>query len=178
MNPLAPLASAIQFPAQVAERVLRDLDAMAEVARSVPRVIALLESLDQTAKQVLALGERIDRRAEAILGLGEALEQRAEAILGLGGRIDERGAELVALGERFNVIGDQMLTEANLVHTRAAEVVETAREMITVLPAIRRAVELGEPLEGAIERFARIVERIPGGPSTPARRPAAIDEPG
>lgn len=135
VNPLAPLASAIQLPAQVAERVLRDLDAMAEVARSVPRVIALLESLDQTAKQVLALGER------------------------------------------FNVIGDQMLTEANLVHTRAAEVVETAREMITVLPAIRRAVELGEPLEGAIERFARIVERIPGGPSTPARRPAGIDEP-
>lgn len=144
-----PLLAAVQLPAQLTQRVLRDLDAIADVARSVPRAIALLESLDETAKQVLALGERID----------------------------QRGAELVALGEQFNTIGDQMLTEARLVHTRAAEVVETAGEMITVLPAIRRAVELGEPLEGAIERFARIVERIPGAPAPAARRPGVIEEP-
>ncbi len=152
-----PLLAPIEIPTRLAGRVMRDLDAIAEVARSVPRVLTLLENLDRRAEQILVLGERIDSRAAAILELG--------------GRIDERGGELVALGDRFNVIGEQMLGEARLVHERAAEVVTQASAMVAVLPSVRRAVEIGEPLEGAIERFARVVDRLPGAPT---RRP---DEP-
>ncbi len=151
-----PLTAPIELPLRLGSRVMRDLDAMADVARSVPRAIALLESLDRRAGQVLELGERIDRRAEAMLELGQSLDRRADAILTLGGKIDERGAELGA-------IGSQMLTEAKLVQERAAEVVAGANEMIAVLPSVRRAIEIGEPLEGAIERFARVVDRLPGG---------------
>ena len=140
---------------------MRDLDAMAEVARSVPRVISLLESLDRRAGQVLDLGERIDQRAESILALGE--------------RIDERGAELAALGDSFNEIGTQMLTEARLVHERAGEVVAQANQMIAVLPSVKRAIEIGEPLEGAIERFARVVDRLPGAGSRPAKIARFLD---
>jgi hypothetical protein len=79
------------------------------------------------------------------------------------------------MGENFNEIGTQMLKEARLVHERAGEVVAQANEMVAVLPTVKRAIEIGEPLEGAIERFARVVDRLPG---SPARTPkeAAIDE--
>jgi len=155
-----PLLAPIEITVGLGQRVMRDLDAMSEVARSVPRAISLLESLDRRAGQVIELGERIDARAEAMLELGQNLDRRAEAILTLGGRIDERGEELGAIGK-------QMLTEARLVEQRAAEVVAGANEMIAVLPTVRRAIEIGEPLEGAIERFARVVDRLPGSSSQP-----------
>ena len=157
-----PLLAPFELTIGLGSRVMRDLDAMSEVARSIPRVIGLLESLDRRAGQVLDLGERIDARAEAMLELGHSLDRRAEAILTLGGRIDERGAELGA-------IGSQMLTEARLVQERAAEVVQGANEMIAVLPSVKRAIEIGEPLEGAIERFARVVDRLPGAPAQSRR---------
>ncbi len=59
-----------------------------------------------------------------------------------------------------------MLTEARLVHERAGEVVAQANEMVAVLPTVKRAIEIGEPLEGAIERFARVVDRLPGAGQT------------
>ena len=97
------------------------------------------------------------------------MDRRAESILSLGATIDERGAELVALGDRFTEVGESMLTEARLVQERAAEVVAQANEVVAVLPTVRRAIEIGEPLEGAIERFARVVDRLPGT-SAPSRR--------
>jgi hypothetical protein len=166
-----PLLAPFEITVGLGSRVMRDLDAMAEVARSVPRAIALLESLDRRAGQVLELGERIDSRAAAILELGETLDRRAESILSLGATIDERGAELVALGDRFTEVGESMLTEARLVHESAAEVVAQANKVVAVLPTVRRAIEIGEPLEGAIERFARVVDRLPGG----ARRPGDLE---
>ena len=165
-----PLLAPIEITVGLGSRVLRDLDAMAEVARAVPRAISLLESLDRRAGQVLELGERIDSRAEAMLELGQSLDRRAESILTLGATIDERGAELVALGDRFNEVGENMLVEARLVQQRAAEVVAQANEVIAVLPTVKRAIEIGEPLEGAIERFARVVDRLPGSPQSPSRR--------
>jgi hypothetical protein len=60
----------------------------------------------------------------------------------LGERIDVRGAEIV---------------------DRASGVVETATELITVLPTLERALQMATPLEGAIDRFGRLVDRLPGG---------------
>jgi hypothetical protein len=60
----------------------------------------------------------------------------------LGQRVDQRGAEIV---------------------DRANRVTETGAELIAVLPALERAVEMATPLEGAIDRFGRLVDRLPGG---------------
>ena len=68
-----------------------------------------------------------------------------------------------------------MLTEARLVHERAGEVVAQANEMVAVLPTVKRAIEIGEPLEGAIERFARVVDRLPGA-ARPSRNPYSTGE--
>jgi hypothetical protein len=60
----------------------------------------------------------------------------------LGDRIDARGAEIV---------------------DRATRVADTGAELIAVLPAFERALEMATPLEGAIDRFGRFVDRLPGG---------------
>jgi hypothetical protein len=46
---------------------------------------------------------------------------------------------------------------------RANKVTETGAELIAVLPAFERAIEMATPLEGAIDRFGRLVDRLPGG---------------
>ncbi len=40
---------------------------------------------------------------------------------------------------------------------------ETGSELIAVLPTLERALEMATPLEGAIDRFGRLVDRLPGG---------------
>jgi hypothetical protein len=84
---------------------------------------------------VIALGERLDSRVDDLLELGANVQE-------LGARIDDRGAELV---------------------DRANRVSETGAELIAVLPALERAIEMATPLEGAIDRFGRLVDRLPGG---------------
>ncbi len=93
----------------------------------------------------MSMGERIDDRAEQLLELGGAMRD-------LGQQIDARGAEIV---------------------DRATRVAETGGDLITVLPAFERALEMATPLEGAIDRFGRLVDRLPGG--TTRRRPEATD---
>ena len=69
----------------------------------------------------------------------------------LGGHIDETGAEIVE---------------------RAGQVVGVAGELITLLPAMERAIDLASPLGGAIDRFGRIVDRFPGAPPPRRREPS------
>jgi hypothetical protein len=83
----------------------------------------------------MLLGERLDARAAELIELGDGIRE-------LGGDIDARGAEIV---------------------DRAGQVVETGSELIAVLPAFERALEMATPLEGAIDRFGRLVDRLPGG---------------
>lgn len=130
-----PLLAPIEIPAKLAQRAIRDLEAIGDVARSVPRAIALLESLDQKATQLIEWGERIDAR----------------------------GAELLEMGAEVNDVGVQILAEARLVQERAGEVVDRANAMIAVIPTVERALEIGQPLEGAIDRIGRVVDRLPGG---------------
>ncbi|MBV9474481.1 MAG: hypothetical protein JO315_00285, partial [Acidobacteria bacterium] len=52
----------------------------------------------------------------------------------------------------------------------AARLSQTGSELIGALPALERAIEMASPLEGAIDRFGRLVDRLPGGT---ARRTAA-----
>jgi len=74
----------------------------------------------------------------------------------LGERVDKRGTEMVEAGDE--------------IVASAARLSETGSELIGALPALERAIEMASPLEGAIDRFGRLVDRLPGGA---ARRTAA-----
>ncbi len=66
-------------------------------------------------------------------------------------------------------LGERMITEARLVFTRESEVVVQAAELHRAIPTAERAVDLMQPLEGAVERMGRMVDRLPGGRGRDAR---------
>jgi hypothetical protein len=98
----------------------------------------------------MSLGDRLESQAADLIEVGRAMRET-------GGRIDDRGADLV---------------------DGAARVVQTGSELIAVLPAVERALEMATPLEGAIDRFGRLVDRLPGGPTRRRleSRPSREDE--
>ena len=143
----------LESPQTIVNRALTDLGAIARLARTAPaqlqRVIELGEEMAEIGRGVLEIAERLDRRAEAAIELGERLDDRAAELLKLGRkteklgrRVDKRGAEVVA---------------------SAGRVAETGAELIAMLPTLERAIEMASPLEGAIDRFGRLVDRLPGG---------------
>jgi hypothetical protein len=155
----------IETPQSIVNRVVSDLAATARLARSAParldRMLELGEEMVSIARNVLAIAERLDARAEAVIALGERLDSRVDELLelganvqDLGARMDERGAEIV---------------------DRANRVTETGAELIAVLPALERAIEMATPLEGAIDRFGRLVDRLPGGPARRRAEQAAAE---
>jgi len=148
----------VPSPQRVIGRALADLAAIERLVRTAPgqidRVLSLGEEIAAIGYQVLEIAERLDRRAQTIGAIGERLDARAAALLELGehmqkvgGQIDVRGAEIVA---------------------GAVQVSDAAHELVLVLPTLERALDLATPLEGAIDRFGRLVDRFPG--SSPARR--------
>ncbi len=146
-------------------RLVSDLSAVARAARTAPlqlrQILELGEEIATIGRTVLAVAERLDRRAEAIMQLGERLDQRAAELL-------ELGREMGELGHRIDVRGAEIVDGAS-------RVANTGNELITVLPAFERALEMASPLEGAIDRFGRLVDRLPGG--TARRRPGQPGEP-
>ncbi|MBV9311828.1 MAG: hypothetical protein JOZ73_13435 [Solirubrobacterales bacterium] len=169
----------IETPQSVINRILGDVGAIARAARTAPaqldRMLALGEEIVAIGRGVLEIAERLDRRAEAIMTLGEQLDDRAQELLevggamrDLGGQIEERGTELVDRGA-------DIIDRGGEIADRATRVVETGNELIAVLPALERALEMATPLEGAIDRFGRLVDRLPGG--GPVRRRADRADP-
>jgi methyl-accepting chemotaxis protein len=152
----------IESPAAVVNRILSDLGAVSRAARVAPaqinRMLELGEEIATIGRSVLEIAERLDARAEAVLAIGQRLDERAEALLELGTRIETLGAQVDSRG-------------AEIVHS-ASQVAETGSELIGVLPALERALQMASPLEGAIDRFGRLVDRLPGG--APRRN---VDEP-
>jgi hypothetical protein len=171
----------IEPPQAVVNRLLSDLGAVARLARAAPAqfdrlleigeemvdightVLAVIERLDARAEAIMELGERLDARAEAIMELGERLDTRAEAIMLLGERLDARAGELVQAGTDMREAGERIDVRGAEIVESASRVVETGSELITVLPAVERALQMATPLEGAIDRFGRLVDRLPGG---------------
>jgi hypothetical protein len=145
----------IVTPQTVINRMVSDVGAISRAAREAPaqldRMLELGEEVVAIGREMLEIAERLDRRAEAFMSLGDRLESQAADLIEVGramretgGRIDDRGADLV---------------------DGAARVVQTGSELIAVLPAVERALEMATPLEGAIDRFGRLVDRLPGGPT-------------
>lgn len=139
------------------------IDLLALPPRLIGRALEDLTTLNRTGRDAVRLLERLDDKAERILALGERIEARAATILELGERMDDRGAALLDLGERT-------VKEAVGVQERAEEISARAAEMIAVLPTLERAVALASPLEGAVERLGRVVDRLPGGEVRGAER--------
>jgi hypothetical protein len=113
------------------------------------RALEDIHTLAQTAPRFVELGERIADLGERMLDLGE--------------RIDARGDQIIEMGNQFEALGDVMTAEVRATQAAASDVVSAAREILTALPILEQAVALGAPLEGAVERIGRIVDRLPGG---------------
>jgi hypothetical protein len=147
------LGISVDSPQVLAGRIVGDLAAVAGLARSAParldRLLELGEEIAEIARNVLAIAERLDARTEAAIALGERLDQRIQELIELGDRVQK-------LGQRVDERGAEIVDRANRVN-------QTGAELIAVLPAFERAVEMATPLEGAIDRFGRLVDRLPGG---------------
>lgn len=154
-------------PDAVVQRVASDVGALARMARAAPRqldrLLALGEEMVAIGHRVLDLGERIDQRAEAILAIGERIDERAEAMLTLGGRLDDAANGLLELGGSMRDMAERIDSRGAEIVERAGAVAQTGGELIGVIPTLERAMEMATPLEGAIDRFGRLVDRLPGG---------------
>ena len=134
------------LPPRLALRALDDLHTIALAARDLN---GRLEGLEQRADRIEA-----------------QLETAIEAALG----IERRAAALLEVFERVETHADAAMAQAQLVTERAALVAESGAQVAAALPLLQRAIELSEPLEGAVERLGRIVDRLPGGRRAPAAR--------
>jgi hypothetical protein len=150
----------IDSPQTVVNRIASDVGAIARLARSAP------SQLDR----LLELGEEIADLGRGILEIAERLDRRAEAITALGDRLDARAAELLDLGSTMRDLGEKVDATGVEIVDRATLVVETGGQLLTALPTLERALEMATPLEGAIDRIGRFVDRLPGTPS-PGSRP-------
>lgn len=157
----------LESPQAMVNRALSDLGAVARAARTAPaqlqRILELGEEMADIGRSVLEIAERLDQRADAALALGERLDARAAELLKLGRRMEK-------LGERIDKRGTEIVEAGDEIVASAARLSDTGSELIGALPALERAIEMASPLEGAIDRFGRLVDRLPGGT---ARRTAA-----
>lgn len=142
----------------MANRIVSDLGAVARLARAAPA------KLDQ----ILALGEELVGIGRGVLQIIERLDRRAEEIMELGDRLEAQAGELIELGREMRELGHRIDRRGGEIVEGASQVVETGNELIAVMPTFERALEMATPLEGAIDRFGRLVDRLPGG-----RRPDA-----
>jgi hypothetical protein len=153
----------LEPPQAVVSRVLSDLGAVARLARLAPakldRMLELGEEIATIGREVLEIAERLDRRADAIMALGE--------------RLDGRATELIALGENMRDVGTGIDSRGAEIIDTAQRVADTGDELIAVLPAFERAIAMATPLEGAIDRFGRLVDRLPGGAARRRAEPAS-----
>jgi len=131
--------------------LLRALDDLHTIARSADRGVAKLDDLDRRGARIEELGERF---------------------LAVGERLDARGAEILEFGTSFEQLGRELHTQARVMDEHARQVEAVGAEIVAALPTLEQAVTIVSPLEGAVERIGRAVDRLPGG----ARRvPDATD---
>jgi hypothetical protein len=161
----------LESPQAIINRALADLGAVARAARTAPaqlqRILELGEEMAEIGRGVLEIAEHLDQRADAALELGECLDARAVEILKLGRKMEK-------LGKRVDKRGADIVDAGDEIVASSARLAETGSDLIGALPTLERAIEMARPLEGAIDRFGRLVDRLPGGT---ARRPGAQLEP-
>ena len=123
------------------------------------RALDDLHAIAQAAASLEDIERRINERLGAIAALGENVDERVAEVLELGDRI-------VALGDRVDLIDERavaILATGERVEQAAKDVAVVGRQIADALPVLQRAITMAEPLEGAVERLGRIVDRLPGG---------------
>jgi hypothetical protein len=133
----------------------------------------LIRSLPDQLERGLGIGEEIVEIGRRMLEIAERLDQRGYAISELGERLDARAVQLLELGQSMHDVGIRIDATGTQIVDRAGHVIATAGELITILPTVERALDLASPLEGAIDRFGRIVDRFPGATTRRQPRPPA-----
>jgi hypothetical protein len=150
----------LESPQAIVNRALADLGAVARAARTAPaqleRMLQLGEEMADIGRGVLEIAERLDQRADAALALGERLDARADELLKLGRKMEK-------LGKRVDKRGGEIVERGDEIVASAGRVAETGSDLIGMLPTLQRAIEMASPLEGAIDRVGRLVDRLPGG---------------
>jgi hypothetical protein len=142
--------------------VLRALDDLHTIAQAAAGLEDIERRINERLVTIIELGERI-------ADLGDGIDGRLDAVLELGDRIvalGERVDEIVALGDRVDQIdgrAGEVLATGDRVEQAAQDVAAVGREIADALPILQRAITMAEPLEGAVERLGRIVDRLPGG---------------
>lgn len=168
---VAPLA----IPPRLLVRALDDLHTIAASSREMSRRLASLERGAEAAtdqlQTAIALLRQIEGLAEQVLSMAGRADARAEEILAFGERIELRVGDLLKLGDRADDLGAQMLAQAEAIQLAAREVAVRGGAVADALPPLQRALEIAEPLEGAVERLGRIVDRLPGGSRRAPERP-------
>jgi methyl-accepting chemotaxis protein len=134
---------------------IRALDDFHTMAQAAGQLASTLEALDRRADRietqlatVIDVARQIEARGEEAIATAERIDRQARAALRLARRVDQRVVEVLAASETIS--------------ERALEVAARGAEVAAALPLLQRALELAEPLEGAVERFGRIVDRLPG----------------
>jgi hypothetical protein len=117
------------------------------------RALDDLHALALAARDLPAVEARLAERMDAV-------DARATELLALGTRMEQQVAEVVALGR-------EILEQGRVVDRTGVAVAAAGREVAAGLPTLQRAVELSAPLEGAVERLGRFVDRLPGGGQRP-----------
>jgi hypothetical protein len=147
----------VLLPFELTIRVLDDVHLLALSARDATKVMASLEHR----------AARIEEQVDSLLSVARSIEQRADEVLSVGRAILE-------VGDRMDVLGRDVLIEGKVIQDRAKEVADRAGDILAALPLLERALQMATPLEGAVERLGRVVDRLPGGNRKPApAKPAA-----
>lgn len=114
---------------------------------------------------MLSLGEEVVTLGYRLLELGERLDARGETVAALGERLDRRAQELLELGTELTLTGDRIDSRGGELAERVGDVARTGADLIATIPPL----EIATPLEGAIDRVGRLVDRLPGGQATRRR---------
>jgi hypothetical protein len=136
--------------------LFRALDDLHTIALAASRLEDIEQRIDNRLAEAVALGERI---AE----LGEGVDGRLAAVLDKAEQVDARLGEVTALGDRVEGRIDEVLGTAARLDLAARDLADSGRQLAEALPILARAAQMAEPLEGAVERLGRIVDRLPGG---------------
>ena len=82
---------------------------------------------------------------------------------------------MIEIGERVLELGD-ILMERSTLADRAKDA-DRGADVAAALPTLQRAVSI-EPLEGAVERLGRAIDRLPGGRPRPPQVPGEAEPAG
>ena len=152
---IAPLVNPLLLPPRL---LLRALDDLHTIALAAARLEEVERRLDARLAAVFELGERVEQLGDLVDRRIEQVDVRAGELLGVAARVDGRLGALLAVADRV----DEVLEQGRRVEAVAREVADRGGAIADALPVLQRAVEMAEPLEGAVERLRRMVDRLPG----------------